>query len=174
MQHGAEKHLASSNTCNMADNKAIEQAISDLNAQEAPNIRATAKKYDLVPSTLMRRFKQKTVSRSEGQSRSNMLLTNAQELTLIEYLNKLSTRGLHPTPQMLENLVVEIIGRSIGERWIERFCKRHGDVIQSVYLRGIDQARHAADNSRHFQHYFDRVCVRNNVTYLYLTHIQSN
>ena len=48
--------------------------------------------------------------------RSAMLLTNAQEPVLIQYINELSARGLHPTPQMLENLVVEIVGHPIEER----------------------------------------------------------
>ena len=83
----------------MLNIEAIEQAISDLNSQEVPNIRAAAKKYNVVHSTLLRRFNKQTVSRSEGQSSSNMLLTNAQELALTKYLNKLSARGLYPTPQ---------------------------------------------------------------------------
>ena len=99
-----------------------------------------------------------------------MLLTNAQELTLIEYLNELSACGLHPTPQMLENFVIEIVGHSVGERWIERFCKRHSNVIQSVYLRGIDQARYVADNSRHFQDYFNRVRNERGLVYLHSTY----
>ena len=144
----------------MAKSTPIELAINDLISQKAPNIRSTAEKYGVVESTLRRRFKGQTVSHSESRSRSTMLLTNAQEQVLIEYLNKLSARGMHPTPQMLENLVVEIVKRPLGECWIRRFCQRHGDVIQSVYLRNIDQARHIADNSRHFQHYFDRVYVQ--------------
>ena len=64
----------------MANNEAIEQAISDLNAQEAPNVRATAKKYDLIPSTLMRRFKQETVSRSEGQSKFQHALNQCSRI----------------------------------------------------------------------------------------------
>ena len=141
----------------MAISEAIEQAINDLNSQEAPNIRETAKKYNIVHSTLLRRFKGQTVSYGEARSRSIMLLTTAQESVLIEHINELSARGLHLTPQLLENLVVEIIRRPIGERWVERFCKRHDNELKSIYLRGIDQARHIADNSRHFQHYFDTV-----------------
>ena len=159
MHHPTKNHLAYSNTHNMANNEAILEAIDDLRSQEVPNVRATARKYEIVQSTLQRRFNHQTVSRNEARSRSNMILTNAQESTLIEYINKLSARGLHPTPQMLENLVVEIVGHSIGERWVERFCKRHGNKLVSIYLRSIDQARHIADNSRHFQHYFDTVSI---------------
>ena len=141
----------------MANITSIEQAIDDLISQEAPNIRSTAQKYGIVESTLRRRFKGQTVSYGEARSRTAMLLTTAQESVLIEHINKLSARGLHLTPQLLENLVVEVIHRPVGERWVERFCKRHSTELKSIYLRGIDQARHVADNSQHFQHYFDTV-----------------
>ena len=159
MHNPTKNHLAYSNTHNMANNEAISKAIDDLNSQEVPNVNATAQKYNLVQSTLQRRFTGQTTSRHEGRSRSLMLLTDAQESTLIEHINKLSARGLHPTPQMLENLVVEIIKRPVGERWVERFYKRHSNELASIYLRNIDQSRHIADNSRHFQHYFDQVSV---------------
>ena len=150
----------------MSNNEAILDAIDDLKLQKIPNFAATAKKYNIVRSTLQRRFEGQTVSRSEAQSRSNMLLTNAQESVLIEYINKLSARNMHPTPQMVENLVVEITGRHVGERWVERFRKRHGNELRSRYLRNIDQSRHIADNSKHFQHYFDNVSAQS----MYYTH----
>lgn len=141
----------------MANNEAISNVIDDLLSQKVPNITATARKYGIVQSTLQRRFTGQTVSRHEGRSRSTMLLTDAQESLLIEHINKVSARNMHPTPQMVENLVREITGRPVGERWVERFRKRHGNKLCSRYMRNIDQSRHVADNSKHFQHYFDNV-----------------
>ena len=141
----------------MSKNEAIQIAIDDLKLQKVPNFAATAKNYNIVRSTLQRRFEGKTVSRNESQSRSNMLLTNAQEEVLIEHINKLSARNLHPTIQTVENLAREIIGHPVGERWVERFRKRHGNKLRSRYMRNIDHSRHVADNSKHFQHYFDNV-----------------
>ena len=141
----------------MSKNEAIQIAIDDLKLQKVPNFAATAKNYNIVRSTLQRRFEGKTVSRNESQSRSNMLLTNAQEEVLIEHINKLSARNLHPTIQTVENLAREIISHAIGERWVERFRKRHGNKLRSRYMRNIDHSRHVADNSKHFQHYFDNV-----------------
>ena len=151
--------LLYSNFYKMVNLEGILKAIDGLNSQEAPNIRATAKRYNIPRSTLQDRFNGKSVSRSEACSRSAMLLTTAQESVLSEHINELSARGLHPTLQMLENLVVEIVGHPIGEWWVERFCKRYGNKLISVYLRNIDQARHIADNSRHFQHYLDIVSI---------------
>ena len=140
-----------------ANNEAILEAIDDLRSQEVPNVRATARKHEIVQPTLQRRFNHQTVSYAEARSRSTMLLTNAQESVLVEHINKLCARGMHPTPQIVESLVVEIVGHSIGERWVERFCNRYKNELKSVYLRSIDQSRHVADNSKHFQHYFDQV-----------------
>ena len=99
----------------MANEAAIQQAISDLKSQEAPKFTLTNKKYDLERSTLRRRFKRKTVSKAKAHSRHNNLLTNAQESVLIEQIRKLSDQGIHPTPQILDNLVVELVGKPIGK-----------------------------------------------------------
>ena len=151
----------------MAKNASIEQAIFDLNAPDVPNFRATARKYGLVHTILQRRFEGQAVSYTESRSRSHMLLTSVQEQVLIECINKLSARGLHPTPQILENFVVEIIKHPVGKRWVERFCKHHTDVIQSVYLRGINQAKHITDNSKHFEHYFNHVRIQFKTIHVY-------
>ena len=144
----------------MVNNEAIQEAIDDLESQTTPNISATAKNYGVDRSTLSRRYNSKTVSGTQFRSKSLQLLTNAQEEVLVEHINKLSIRGMHPTPQILENLITEIVGHPIGERWVERFCKRHRTQLKSLYLRGIDQARHIADNSKHFKHYFDTVSTQ--------------
>ena len=122
----------------MVNNEAISIAIDDLDSQKALNVTATAKKYKIDPSTLWRRYNGRTVSHAEARSRSTMLLTNAQESVLVEYINKLCTRGMHPTPQIVESLVIEMVGHSIGEHWVERFCKRYENELKSVYLRSID------------------------------------
>ena len=143
-----------SNCSKMINNEAVEQAISDLRSQKPPKYAATAKKYNIDRTTLMCRFKGETTSYSKARSRSNKLLTNAQESVLIEYIRKLSNQGLHSTPRILKNLAVELVHKPIGERWIERFRKRYENRLTSVYLRNIDQSRHIADKSRHFEHYF--------------------
>ena len=104
-----------SNCFTMSKNQAIEHAINDLKSQKTPKIDATAKKWGVVESTLQRHYKNKTVSRSEGQSKSNMLFTNAQKNVFIKYINKFSTRNLHPTIQTVENLVREIVSHFVGE-----------------------------------------------------------
>ena len=166
MQYPAILPPSTLNAPTMVNNEAISIAIDDLESQETPNITATAKKYQIDPSTLWRRYNGRTVSYAEARSRSTMLLTNAQESVLVEHINKLCTRGMHPIPQIVESLVIEIVGHSIGERWVERFCNRYKNELKSVYLRSIDQSRHVADNSKHFQHYFNTVSIKH-IFYVY-------
>jgi hypothetical protein len=160
MEPLTETDPPTSSAATMVNNQAILKAIDELKSQETPNIAETARKYGLAKNTLWRRYNGHTVSNSEARSRSNKVLTNAQEGVLIEHINKLSARNMHPTPQMVENLVMEMTGSHVGERWVERFRKRYGNELRSCYLRNIDQSRHIADHSKHFQHYFDNVSTQ--------------
>jgi hypothetical protein len=141
----------------MVNEADILKAISDLNAQEKPQYAQIARKYGLDRTTLMRRYKGQTVSNEAAHSIHQKLLTDAQEEVLLDHISKLSARGLPPTPQILRNLVVEIIRHDIGECWIRRFCQRHKNRITSVYLKGIDQSRKVADNSKYFEHFYSNV-----------------
>ena len=122
----------------MVNEEAILEAISDLRCQEKPNYAQAAKKYNVDRTTLMRRFKGQTTSNHEAHSIHQKLLTDAQEEVVLQHISDLSDRGMPPTPQILENLIVEIVRQPIGQCWVRRFCKRHQDKIKSVYLRGID------------------------------------
>ena len=141
----------------MVNEADISKAIRDLESQKKPNFAKTAKKYDVDRMTLTRRFKGETTSHSEAHSIHQKLLTNAQEEELLGYISKLTSRGLPPTPQILENLVVDIVKRPIGQHWVYRFCQQYSDRIDSIYLRTIDQKRRIADNSEHFKHFYQTV-----------------
>ncbi|EDN08188.1 predicted protein [Histoplasma mississippiense (nom. inval.)] len=133
----------------------ILSAIDDLNAQLVPNYTVTAEKYGISRYTLSRRYRGVQTSRKEATSIHRKILTNSQENRLLFHINRLADRGFPCTPQILHNLVVEILKEPIGANWVARFCQRHKDVIKSVYLRNIDQKRKIADNSTYFKHYFD-------------------
>jgi hypothetical protein len=141
----------------MVNEADILKAITDLDSQEKPQYAQIARKYNLDRTTLMRRYKGQTVSNQEAHSIHQKLLTNAQEEVLLDHISKLSARGLPPTPQILRNLVVEIVQHDIGERWIRRFSRRYKDRITSIYLKGIDQSRKVADNSKYFVHFYNTV-----------------
>ena len=82
----------------MDHNARIAAAIDDLNAQDRPNIAATARKYEVARETLSKRFRGKTGLNQEATSYSRKQLTDAQEETLITYVNKLNNRGFPSTP----------------------------------------------------------------------------
>ena len=91
----------------MDHNARIAKAILELQSQDPPKYAETARKYDIDKSTLWRRFKGKTGSIQDANSTSRQKLTNIQEEVLIEHVNKLTDRGIPPTPQMLKNFAEE-------------------------------------------------------------------
>ena len=143
----------------MDHNARIEAAIADLESQDRRNIAATAKKWEVARETLSKRFRGETSSNQDANSYARRQLTDVQEKTLIQHINKLSNRGLPPTPQIVKNLAEEIARVKLGKNWVSRFCKRHQDKLLSVYLRTIDHKRKLADNSAYFQHFYEQVRI---------------
>src|SRR5258708_1749969 len=152
-------NLCTSNTNSMDHNARIEAAIADLESQDRQNIAAIAKKWGVARETLSKRFRGKTVSNQEANSYARRQLTETQEKTLIQYINKLSNRGLPLTPQIVKNLAEEITHIKLSPTWVSRFCKRYQKDLKSVYLRTIDHKRKVVDNSAYFQHFYEQVCL---------------
>jgi Tc5 transposase DNA-binding domain len=141
----------------MDHNARLESAIIDLESQSRVNYAAAAKKWKVERTTLAKRHKGQTGTREDATSDTHRKLTNAQEEVLIQYINKLSDRGLPPTPQIVKNIAEEIAYVKLSPNWVSRFCKRHRDQLKSVYLRMINHKRKIADNSYHFQYFYDTV-----------------
>jgi hypothetical protein len=152
-------HRTFSNRNNMDHNARIEAAIADLESQNRKNFKATATKWNLDRTTLARRYRGETGSKQEANSYTRQRLTDTQEKTLITHINKLSDRGMPPTPQIIKNLAEEIAHVTLGKNWVARFCERHQDQLTSIYLRTIDHKRKIADNSYHFQYFYDTVRI---------------
>jgi hypothetical protein len=64
---------------------------------------------------------------------------------------------MSPTSRIVRNLVEEIIDDIIGKNWIADFVKRYKDVLQSRYLRNINNLYVKADSIQHFQYFYDLV-----------------
>ena len=135
----------------------IDLALSDLKAQDKPNIRGTAKRFNVTESTLRRRFNGQTVSRKAADSMYRQLLTSTQEEVLIQQINRLTDRGMPPTSSIVKNLVEEMLGTPIGKNWTGDFVKRYSKRLTSCYLRPIDANRVKAEYAPVFNHYFDLV-----------------
>ncbi|TAQ86407.1 hypothetical protein B7494_g5258 [Chlorociboria aeruginascens] len=119
----------------------IVEAIADLESQEAPNVAATARKFDINRKTLENRWKGKSVPIREAISMHRQCLTNSQERSLIAFINKLTSYRMPPTTAIVKNLAEEIRGRAVGKNWTAQFVHRHQDELKSLYLKGMDQKR---------------------------------
>ncbi|PVH91914.1 hypothetical protein DM02DRAFT_466125, partial [Periconia macrospinosa] len=93
----------------MVNEADIQKAIDDLNSQGTPNYAKTARKFKIDRTTLMRRHKGISRTVQKAHSESLQLLTDEQKEALIRHINNLSDRGQPPTPQILRNLVFEIV-----------------------------------------------------------------
>ncbi|KAH7394617.1 hypothetical protein BKA66DRAFT_409934 [Pyrenochaeta sp. MPI-SDFR-AT-0127] len=89
----------------MVNEADIQKALDDLESQEVPNYSATAKKFKIDCRTLQRRHKGISKPKELAYSESHMLLTIEEE----KHINNLSDRTLPPTPQILRNLLYEIV-----------------------------------------------------------------
>ena len=138
-------------------NARIELAIADLNQQEIPNVMGTAKKFNLVESTLRRRWKGKTLSQDAASSLYKQRLTLAQEEELIQQINTLTDRGLPPTSRMVRNFAEETIGESVSKNWTGDFVRRYKDRLKSLYLRNIDSQRIKSEYAPLFKQFYDLV-----------------
>ena len=77
----------------------------------------TARKHNLPRLNLIGRSKGETASKSEANSTHHELSTNAQESIIIKHIQQLSDRGIHPNPQKLETLIVQIVEKQTGKCW---------------------------------------------------------
>jgi hypothetical protein len=98
----------------MPNEEDIDKAINDLKSSKCATFTEAADKHNVHRSTLSRRYHKITVSRAENVSLNKKHLTNTMEEALLELINDLTIRGMPPTPQILENLVVELRGAPIG------------------------------------------------------------
>jgi hypothetical protein len=97
----------------MVNEQAMAEALASLESQEVPNYAATAKKFNLQRTTVMRRHQGRSRPRVQFLSESVQCLTNEQEKTLISYINCLTDRNMPPTSHIVRNLAEEIIGKRV-------------------------------------------------------------
>ena len=99
----------------MPNESDILAAIKEVENSDIPNYAAISREHNIYPSTLSRRARGITQSREEVSSQQRQLLTNPQEASLIDYINKLSDKALHVTPKIVTNLVEELLQKAIGK-----------------------------------------------------------
>jgi hypothetical protein len=136
---------------------AMEAALDALQLQEAPNYAQTARQHGVNEITLARHFKGEQQSRKEADYQYKTALTKQQEKTLIAYINKLTQRGLPPTPHMVKSWAENLCKRELGKNWHSDWIKRHSAELASDFLKGEDLNRKRADNLERYQFYFSQV-----------------
>jgi hypothetical protein len=141
----------------MPNNHRIAEAIADLESQEVPNVKKTAKKYGLKRTTLGKRWAGKTTSMDEYISTHRQCLTNSQEKALIQLINNLTERRMPPTTAIVKNLAEEIRGRAVGKNWTASFVARHKHELKSLYLKSIDNKRVKGEYSPAYKHFYKLV-----------------
>src|SRR5450432_3366504 len=118
-------NVRTSNPHRMDHEARIQAAIADLESQDRINYAAVAKKWKVDHSTLSRRHRGETGPNQDATSYARRQLTDAQEKALIRHINKLSNRGIPPTPQIVKNIAEEIVCVTLGPNWVSRFYRRH-------------------------------------------------
>lgn len=108
----------------MGDIEAALAALERQNDGKKIRIKKVADKYGVERSTLSRRWHGVTHSRAE-QYDNQKLLTPIQEQELVQYIDKLTERGLPPTRAMIHNFAGDISHKPVGKCWVDRFIKRH-------------------------------------------------
>jgi len=144
-------------------------ALADLALQDSPNYAETAKKFNVDRSTLSRRHRGKTASVKAGRQTTS-ILSNQEEITLIDYISKLTERGIPPTNAIIRVFAFNISGKQPGKNWLYRFVQAHQDKLQSKFLQGADLDRKKADNAYQYQLYFDLVSAF--ITFRFHTNIR--
>ena len=93
----------------------LELAIADLENQDKPSYRATARKYGVNDVTLRRRFLGTQASPATTSSLYRQRLSVVQETALVAQINRLTDRGIPPTSQIVKNMAEEMIQDILGK-----------------------------------------------------------
>ena len=139
----------------------IDETIADLNSQKMSNIRETAKKHELVESTLRRKWKDQTKSFQTVVYQSKHRLTQMKEETLITQINRLIDRDISFTNQIVRNLTKEMIQESIDKNWAKNFINRNKNRLKSIYLKNMNSDRIKSEYASMFKQFYDLVSELN-------------
>src|ERR1700761_7988751 len=96
-------------------------------------------------TTLARRAKGQIQSRDDYREECS-LLSRAKQEHLLQYIDKLTRRGLPPDHHNVRVFAYNICGNWPGKNWTSRFVRQYQDRITSQYLVGLNISRKRADN----------------------------
>ena len=132
--------------------RALEEALAFLECSESINYAATARLFNCDETTLRRRHQGKQRSRQQADS-SYKLRLSPQDL--VANINKLTARGIPPTPSMVKNFAQDIAKIEVGKNSPYQFVQRHRDELACEWFDGFDVYQKRADNK--YKAYFELV-----------------
>jgi hypothetical protein len=135
----------------------IEKALEEFSKTRSPIIAIIARKHGVHRSTLSRRARGITVSRTVATSTTHKLLTDAQEEALLKDMEFLSNKGIYLAPRIIRNTVERLVSHTIGKDWVRNFHRRHKDRVISMKLVGFDRKRVIADNAKYINEFYTKV-----------------
>jgi hypothetical protein len=131
----------------------IDEAIAFLKSSNKPNISEVARIFQIERSVLSKRFRRTRASIAKANE-TKQLLTNKQELVLVNEIQRLCDWYLPPTPAIVTLWASRMCGKEPGKNWSAGFKARHKDILDCRYLNTIDLARHKADSKASYSQYF--------------------
>jgi len=138
----------------------IELAIDAYNKGLYPSKNAAAKAFDVPRRTFMTRVNG-TTSRKETIANCRKL-TDTEETTLSTWILDMERRGLPPRISTVRYLAQKLLSArlsssqaTIGERWVNRYTKRHPE-LRSKYTRKYDYQRAKCEDPVLIKDWFKR------------------
>jgi hypothetical protein len=134
--------------------KAAIAAIESRQPGETFLYRQYAKEFGVVRSTLTRQHK-RAIQGTQVTPNKGQNLSQQQELELLQYIKRLTERGLPPTRQMIQSFASTIARKQVSLSWVDCFVRRHAESLISRWTAGIDSNRHKADSLAKYKLYFE-------------------
>src|SRR6266567_7479019 len=103
----------------------IDKAIAACNAQEDPCYQAIADEFGVNRTTLLRRHRVVQTSHENVTAIHHSLLSKPQQNKLVNYINKLSNKGLPPTIPVVRMLAINICKTKPNKNWTWQFIRSY-------------------------------------------------
>ena len=143
-----------------ANEQSIQQALSDYHAGIFNSYRAAGRAYDVPHTTLARRDKGTTTTRSDAHENQKLLPKELERL-LLDWILYCETCGYPVTHAQIREFVLLLLGpinqsATIGKDWVSRFIQRHDELATKIGQR-IDVQRFNNANEEDLQLWFSKL-----------------
>jgi hypothetical protein len=131
----------------------IDESIVFLKSFNKSNISEAARIFQVKRSVLSKRYRRTRASIAKANE-TKQLLTNKQELVLVNEIRRLCDWCLPSTPAIVTLWASHMCSKEPSKNWSAGFKARHKGILDCRYLNTIDLARHKADSKASNSQYF--------------------